>query len=177
MIYYILYLLLSFLSVFVIRIRQNQKIYVLLISVLIILFFQSLRWRTGTDWMPYFDEFKYSLYSYNRSDFEPLYKLLNQFIRLFTDNYTCFLIFECAINLFFIISFLKYMPITNPMLGLVYFFVISIFPIRYTLASSIILCSYNYILNKKFIHFCLLIILAFLIHRTAIVFFFYLFSL
>jgi len=103
-------------------------------------------------------------------EFESGYRLINYLVRVFSDNYTIFLFVECGLNLMFICLFLRSMPITNHMAGLLYLFSIAVFPIRYTLASNIILFSYSFILKKKFVPYILLILLAFSIHRMTIIF-------
>lgn len=169
MIYYCIYIVLAILSIFSLKIKPKQRILILYLAAIFVVLFQSLRWRTGTDWEPYYICFLDSL-SNSNDQFETGYIILNKIIRSFTDNYTFFLIAECSINLLFIVLFLRQMPISNPVLGLLYLFTIAIFPIRYTLASNIILYSYTYIIRNKLFPFILLVLLAFSIHRTTIIF-------
>lgn len=171
-IYIIIYI---FLSIFVLleeKVKQNQRICLFLINAFIIVFFQSFRWRTGTDWSPYHDFFISSNYKshVNNSDFELGYTYLNQFIRKFSSSYTIFLFIECTLNIFFIYLFANHMKI-NKCLILLISFSLAVFPIRYTLASNIILCSYKYIIERKKILFFLMCLIAFSIHRSVIVFF------
>lgn len=167
--YYALYIILGSLSILTIYVPKKQKILPALIGAVFILLFQALRWRTGTDWLAYYNGFIYSILSPNEQ-FELGFIKLNQIIRYISDSYTVFLFVECGLNLLFIILFLNKFCQQNPILGLIYFFVTSIFPIRYTLALSIVLYSYTYIYNKDLVKFCTLIIIAFLIHRSVIIF-------
>lgn len=150
--------------------KKEQRNLLLYLGAFVILLFQALRWKTGTDWNPYLNEFL----NVNRpgweEDFESGYVFLNSAVRHLSDSYTLFLFVECGINICLIIFFLKKMPIDNKIIGLLYFFAIAIFPIRFTLASNMILCSYTYILHKKLLPFCIIVICASLIHRTAIAF-------
>ncbi len=168
--YLLIYSLLAFLSISDYYVVRKQRIWLLLIGTIVVIFFQGLRWRTGTDWEQYYNEFV----NVNRpgwdDNFESGYKLLNSIIRTYTDKFTIFLLVECGLNAIFIILFIRSMPIGNPNLAYLYFFSFAIFPIRYTLASSIILYSYKYILAKDFRKFLLLVLLAFSIHRMVIVF-------
>lgn len=170
MIYYQIYLFLSLLAICASVAKKSQRELSLYLGAAVILLFQALRWKTGTDWNPYLNEFLNVNKPGLVDEFEPGYVFLNSIIRHLTDNYTVFLFVECGLNLFFTIFFLKKMPITNKPIGLLYFFAIAVFPIRFTLASNMILCSYVYILEKKIISFCVIVIGASLIHRTAISF-------
>ncbi len=170
MIYTFVYAILSVLCIINPTVKEAQKNWLMYGGALIILLFQALRWKTGTDWNPYLNEFLNVNSPHWIDEFEPGYQFLNSIVRHLTDKYTVFLLVECGLNLFFITFFLKKMPINNPCLGLLYFFVLAIFPIRFTLASNLILCSYIFILKRKIIPFCLLVISAYLIHRTAIAF-------
>ena len=171
--YYVLYFFLAVLCIINPYVKKTQQYSMVYLGAFAILLFQALRWKTGTDWIPYYEKF---LNSNNPAwekyiTFEYGFRYLNSIIRKITDSYTIFLFVECGLNLLFSIIFIKKMNVSNPCLALLYLFVIVIFPIRYTLAMSMILCSYYYILEKKFIPFTILVIGAFLIHRTTIIFF------
>lgn len=63
--------------------------------------FAGLRWQTGTDWIPYYENF---LDPYNRIDFEIGYHWYVLLIRNFTDDYTFFLFLTSFIPLLFIFA-------------------------------------------------------------------------
>lgn len=170
--YVLIFLVLSILAIVEEYAKPAQRNWLFPISILLIGTFQALRWETGTDWIPYHDFFIHSNSSFHReeSGFEWGYTWLNQCIRYFTDSFTVFLLVECFLNLFFIAWFAKGMR-ENKCMILLISFCLAVFPIRYTLASNIILCSYKYIIKKKIIPFIILFILAFSIHRSVIVFF------
>lgn len=170
MTYTLIYAFLAVLCIVNPAVKKEQKYWLMYGGAIIILLFQALRWKTGTDWNAYLNEFLNVNNSSWIDDFEPGYQFLNSIVRYITDKYTAFLFLECGLNLLFITYFLRKMPINNPCLGLLYFFVLAIFPIRFTLASNMVVCSYIFILEKKPIPFCLLILGAYLIHRTAIAF-------
>ncbi|EDB7743663.1 EpsG family protein, partial [Salmonella enterica] len=85
MIYYIFIVIFPFFSFVK---NKNIKIYALMLSFLFLVSFCSLRWQTGTDWLPYYDDF---MSPGNRHDFEIGYVLYVKLIRYLTDNYTLFL--------------------------------------------------------------------------------------
>lgn len=171
MIYALVYIILVFLTLFSNSVRAEQRRYLLYLGGAVILCFQALRWRTGTDWEPYLNEFLHVDLSGDTDNFEAGYRFLNFVCKETIGTFTFFLFIECGLNLLFIILFVKKFGKINPCLGLLYFFSINIFPIRFTLASSILVYSYCYILERKFIPFLLLNILAFSIHRSSILFF------
>ena len=171
MIYNFLYFSIGLFSIASLYLKRRQRFYPVIVFGALIILFQSLRWRTGTDWDPYLNLFKNVNTANLGHEFETGFWLLNSCIRYFTDNYSIFLFAECSLNMLFILIFLKSMSLSNPLLGLLYFFSLSVFPIRFTLATSIILLSYKFILKSKFWWFVFCVISAFLIHRTAIVFF------
>lgn len=75
--------------------RRDRDLY-LLATFLLLTVFLSLRWETGTDWDSYFEYF-HELDNYRA--FEIGYVLENEFIRLFTDNFTLFLLINSTIAL------------------------------------------------------------------------------
>lgn len=172
MIYLVVFIILSILVILEFLCKKEQRIYVLFAGILIIGLFQALRWRTGTDWAPYHDFFLSSNNQTNPNDenFEIGYALLNSSIRIFTSSYTVFLLFFCFLNLFILARFAISMKLQNYSFALLVLFALTVFPIRYTLASSIILCSYKYIIERKILLFILLFLLAYSIHRSVVVF-------
>lgn len=68
-------------------------------SLLLMLLFAGLRWETGTDWIPYYDDF---ISPNIRQDFELGYVTYVNIIRWFTESYTVFLLITTFIPLFLI---------------------------------------------------------------------------
>lgn len=173
MVYILVYLFVTILCIGEPFVKKTQKWFFLFIGISIIGLFQSLRWRTGTDWEPYSDFFFHANNHYRTElkGFEWGYTQLNILVRYFTKSFTVFLFIECFLNLYFITRFARAMPVNNICIVLLVFFASAVFPIRYTLASSIILCSYKYIIDKQFLKFLFFFVLALSIHRSIIVFF------
>ncbi len=170
MIYHLLFFLLAACCVVRLYTKPSQKNFLLFASACLIVLFQALRWRTGTDWLPYEEFFRSCISHPDSFEFEFGYAFLNRAVRSVTDSYTVFLFVECGLTVFFWSLFAREMNTQSPCVILLSLFVAGVFPIRYTLAAAIILCSYIYILQRRLVPFLLMVFLAFSIHRTAIVF-------
>lgn len=169
-------LLLSFCEIFSLK----RKITIKILSIIIFVFFifSFIRWETGTDWQSYYDVFKsikepwvmkedvYSL------EFESGFMFLNHLAKSISDSYTIMLFLQGAI-LFFCLntSLVKYS--LYPIFSLLIFYSMSlagIFFVRQTIAMCILLCAIPYITQRNKAKFIIIVILATLIHRTAIIF-------
>ena len=173
MIYLAIYIIIGIIAVVEQVVKKSQRKYLLFFAAIIIVSFQSLRWKTGTDWPPYYDFFISSENWSSCADygFEIGYSILNYLVRNITDSYTVFLIIECTLNCIFICLYAKYFGNGKyTTILLVTSFALMVFPIRFTLASNIIVYSYKYIIEKKPLQFGLLFLLAFSIHRSVIAF-------
>ena len=101
------------------------------------------------------------------------YIILNAIIALFTSNrYIFILIFTLIVYALVFYSMLKYTN-RSPMvillfMGLWFFFTFTY--LRQVLAASVVWCSIQYAINKKPLKFFTLIILAFTVHNSAIIF-------
>ena len=158
MIYFVVFLLLLVIALIEPYTKKQQKKYLTLVSVLIVVCFQGLRWETGTDWLPYYEGF---VNSADRDYIE---------VYLLTKSFTVFLFVECClIQIFYVIS-LKALNINNIPFFILTSFLPIVFPIRFTLAVAILFFSYVFILRNKFIPYLLCILLAISIHRSAILF-------
>lgn len=83
------------------RISLSFSIFVALLFMLLL---ASFRWETGTDWVPYHDDF---ISPNVRHDFELGYVAYVNLIRWFTDSYTIFLIITTLIPLIIIYTTLN----------------------------------------------------------------------
>lgn len=144
-------------------------------TVFVILWaFASLKWKTGTDWEPYYDTFYYFSKEYELN-FEPGYIKLVAFVRGFTSNYSIFLTifsFLCiSIKFSFFLKYNKETFFTLILLFFCYYFA-DIFAVRQSLAISLTLFSTIFIINKKPVFFILFVALATSIHTSSILYFF-----
>ena len=145
---------------------RDQKI-LSIISAIIIVCFQGFRWRTGTDWEPYLNAFLRP--EANREDYEIGHYIFNKAIRLFTGSYTVFLFIQCSIVAICQLKVADYFKVKNGSLVMLMSFVTTPFPIRYTMAVSIFLLSYKYIVENKLIKFIICTLIAASIHQIVIV--------
>ncbi|MFV5698713.1 EpsG family protein [Flavobacterium sp. ZT3R17] len=164
--------LFSFLEIFGLKKIDNIVLFSLLSFFLFSLSF--LRWETGTDWDAYLDFFNGSTEWFTIGEFEWGYSRINEFVKIFFNNYT-FLLFVLAVILFSfqskaILNFSPY-PITS-LLILWSTTYANVFFVRQTVATAILFFSIKYIQEKKFWFFLSMIGLAMLFHRTSIVFIF-----
>lgn len=146
---------------------QKKKICYCLAAVIIVLF-QGFRWRTGTDWEPYYNTFIYAL-TKNYYDLEPGFYVLNKVVRFFSSEYTVFLVLNSLLNLYLIKKFAENFGLFNSVAVLLYFFATTMFPIRMTTATCVFLCSYKYIENRNFYKYLFVLLIATSIHASVIV--------
>ena len=164
--YIIIYVILAIIAVIGCNKIKNQSI-LTAISFILIVCLQGLRWRTGTDWLPYENCFELSN-KYQVPYVEFGYYIFNKIIRCFTNSYTIFLLIECCIVAICQCVFSKQFLVKNISATLLYFFATCIFPIRFTLATAIFLLSYKYIIERKLLKFLLVYIIASSIHQIIV---------
>ena len=136
---------------------SQYKNYFFIISSTILALFIGVRWETGTDWTPYKDLFDTLQldwsFLFNIYHFDIGYVLFNAFIKLFTENYTIFLICNSSITIFLLSKLIiKISPYPN--LSLLFFytnFMIAQFmgSNRRMMAMVFILWFFYYIYTKK----------------------------
>ena len=165
--------ILAYLEVFNRHIVDKYKFLLLFFCYIFLIIHDGLRWETGTDWMPYTDFFNNLTlkYSIEDSPFEIGYTLFMYIIRLITDDYTLYLVihaiffyscfFYCitSISISPLVSILIFYTITLPYLGMN----------RQFLAMAICSVALVFLLKNNFKIFFLLVFVAFLFHRTALV--------
>lgn len=147
------------------------KILLCIASVWLILH-DGLRWDIATDWDKYYQFFQNCLTS-NPEKLEIGYVLLNQFVNLFTSEYTVFLLLFAVIEYASINWFFrKYSPL--PLMTM-FLFYCTMLPYvgmhRQYLAMFFCLFSFPYIIKRDFIKFSLMILGAFFFHKSCILFF------
>ena len=171
---YLIFILLlagSFLEIFDSK-RQGtaQIIYYLTLSILFLLSF--LRRERGTDWSGYYDYFS-NIYDLDFSNnFENGFIFLNYCIHYLFNSYTVLLFILAAIQYFFISKAIRYLSI-YPVLSLLCYFSVTkggIFFVRQYIALAILMYSIRYVIEKKIYMFLFAVIIACMIHRTALLF-------
>ena len=177
--YFLIIIALFFLSI-VENINTNvyneYKIKSFYISFILLVLFVGLRWETGTDWEPYvfvFDEMNSitSLFEYF-GFMEFGYLLINFVIRIFTANYTLFLLFHAILMYFILIK--AFNSLTNYVqLTLMLFFAITLGNMgsnRQLIALSLGLLGLAFLINGNKRMYFVLIGTALFFHLTSILF-------
>jgi len=158
-------------------IDETQKNILQTILFLFLVFQIGLRWETGTDWLPYLNHFL------NTSEinivlieaflgFELGYGIMVYIVRLFTDNYTIFLVIHSLIFYFLIFKANKKLS-PFPIISLMLIYALTIGYLgsnRQLLALALCLYSLKFVLAKRPIRFFLLVFVAFLFHSSALIF-------
>jgi hypothetical protein len=145
-------------------------------SFILLFLFTGLRWETGTDWFAYkelFDTLELNwTFLLNVYAFDLGYVVLNAIVRLFTDDYTLFLLVDSFIAVGIVFWFLrKYSPYPNLSLFIFYnaFFVSQFMGSnRRIISLGAGLFVFYYINQKNFRKFAIWQTFAFLFHRTSI---------
>jgi hypothetical protein len=138
--------------------------------------FTGLRWETGTDWDSYkdlFDDIEFNwTFLLNVYAFDLGYVLFNALARLFTDNYTIFLLIDSFFALTLVYLFLiKYSFNPNLSFFLFYnaFFIAQFMGSnRRMIAMGAVLFAFYFVYAKSKKKFAVWQGLAFLFHRTSL---------
>lgn len=161
--------------------EKNRKTTAILLTLLPLLILSMFRnYNIGNDTATYLNLFN-SLqwktigeYSIQDSRFEIGYLVLNKLIHFFTDDKQAILIVT-SIMIYGVFAIFTYRYSKLPWLSVFIFFMGGYFSasmntIRLYLALIITMCSYPFIKKRKIIPFIGIVTLAFLFHRSAIVF-------
>lgn len=147
------------------------------ISMVVLSLFIGLRWETGTDWLPYkllFDDLELNWsFLLDVYHFDLGFVLFNGVVRLFSDNYTVFLVANASITIYLLCKLLcRWSPYPNISLFIFYpAFMIAQFmgSNRRMMAMVFLLWAIYYLWNNKKKAYYLLVGLAFLFHRSSII--------
>lgn len=175
-----LFFYLFFFVLAVLELTEDLKPYrnvLAFISAFFLMFFTGLRWETGTDWFSYkelFDELELNWsFLLNVFSFDLGYVILNAIVKLFTDNYTIFLLIDSIIAVGIVFWFLKkYSPNPNISLFVFYnaFFVAQFMGSnRRIISLGSALFVFYFVHQIKYKKYALWQTLAFLFHRTSII--------
>lgn len=138
--------------------------------------FIGLRWETGTDWYPYrelFDTIELNwTFLVNIYSFDVGYVIFNALVRIFTDSYSVFLLINAFVTIYLLYK-LVIKTSSYPNLSLFIFY--SAFMIaqfmgsnRRMMAMVFILWGFYYLYERRKVRFALMIVLAFLFHRSSL---------
>lgn len=147
--------------------KGNSKVLLVFLTAWLILH-DGLRWNCGTDWYPYLEYYNNCLTE--ERDFEIGYVVLNKIIYTISGgNYTVFLLFFAAFEYIVFYRFFKhYSPIPALSLLVLYSTLLPLMGMnRQTIALMICLISVKFIINRQFIPWLLMVLLAMMFHVTA----------
>jgi len=166
--------------------NERRKNYIILITILLILQSGLRNWAVGSDTYQYYymfeevsyDSWKNILYNFfHNIGKDPFYDVFQKFFQVFTDNYQLYLIFVACIFMPALGHFIykNTEKVSHVTLAYIiymgyYYGFFSITGIRQTIATAFLLYSFEFLKNRKFIPFILLVILASLFHISALVF-------
>lgn len=143
----------------------------LLILFLITVFFIGLRYYTGSDWSGYINYF--NTVSWDNNTYEFGYKLLNLFVKNTVNDY--FFVQFLATFFFAFSVFRFYYKYNNQYLFLSIFLVLSLYfselfmaQVRQSIAIGVLLFGTDFLLDRKWIKYCICVFIACLFHKTAV---------
>lgn len=177
----IIYLSLSIITALMTHLSLKAKdklttIFCASIAIFLPSIFAGIRYGIGTDYFvmyrPYFESLiNRSIF---RDNMEFGYKFLNKFIALLGGDIQIVLFIMALITLFFTyLTLYEYKDRINVFMGMftymLLFYLLSFNAVRQMTAVSIVVYSIKYITKRNFLHFFILVILAFSMHYTAII--------
>jgi hypothetical protein len=158
---------------------KSHKKWMLMIPVLLFSIVFGMRYGVGIDFYAYLEMFEYGNTPYINvisESFEPAFVFLIHFCHYFNLGSFGYFFILAFIQIFFLyVSFrkhkyvLSFLPIVLIFTGIAMTGFMN--SIRQTIAFCIFVFSIHYISNKKLIYYCVLILLASLFHRSALILF------
>lgn len=173
--YYIILSVAGLFSLLEIKKLKRKDSFVLYAVLCIYLYVLSfIRWETGTDWNAYYTYFTNSAILRSNSDFEPLFAFINIFANNVFGEYT-FCLFILSSILFYFQTRGIYKMSIYPLTSLFMLVGIQFANVNYVrqwVAVMILFYSVYYIQQKKFFPYLACVLVAFLIHRSSLIFLF-----
>ncbi|WP_293899693.1 EpsG family protein [Sphingobacterium sp. UBA5670] len=169
---YVIYFVFALLAFFEINRGKYLLNKVLIVPFLVLFSLASLRWERGTDWGAYIGLFENVDNTFYLLAFEPGFYYVNYLVAAISDNYTIVLVIQALIIYtlhFYIFKKYSLQPYVSLMIWFG-FYMGSIFFVRFNVAVALTLFSFIFIEERKFWRFFACVIIAFLFHRSAILF-------
>lgn len=172
MVYFILFIIISIISLLELTNIKDKYTFILTIFIFLsLLIFAGLRYKTGTDYMNYYQIFKnINLNLYREKGFV----LLNYIIKNIFSNFSILILILTLISLstkfIYIIKFSYYWLITIFLYFSTYFLRWEMGAIRIGIAAGILMHSSLHIKNRNFFKFIFLVFIAFMFHKASILF-------
>lgn len=153
--------------------KVQKRVGFLLMTLMVLI--AGLRWETGTDWKSYyllFDEIDFDNFM-SIQHYDLGYKLLNLIVKIISNNYTFFLLFDSALAIYFVL-YIIYKNKTNVLIAVLvfytnYFLAHYLGSNRRIIAIGLGLGMFYCIYKNQYKKSIYLYIMAVLFHRTALV--------
>lgn len=162
-----------------IPVNRNPFLYIFIAAVPLILV-SGLRFNVGTDYKTYLELDSYIgsvFYGLNPVQCEPIYLLIIKFAKLFA-NYQIVYFITAFFFALFILDFLYYSSVdlvfSILLLLLSGVFSQSLNHMKQMLAVSIVFYAFRFLLNKSYLKYVACVLIATMIHDTALIFLFFL---
>ncbi len=172
MIYYITFLVYYLGGIYNVLSSNKKYVWALFVVFLLwLIFHDGFRWEIATDWDKYYAFFQDCLNS-NPEELEVGYVWTNQIVRLMTDDYSIYVLGHAIlINVFIFLFIKRYSPYPLFSIFVFYFLMLSYLGMnRQYFAVVICLYSIRFILENKKLPFLISIAIAFLFHKSCIIF-------
>ncbi|WP_371291853.1 EpsG family protein [Bacteroides sp.] len=151
--------------------KKRYKSLLWFICFFLLIFHDGFRWEIGTDWQPYYTFFQ-TCTDIVKSDYDIGYTLFNQFVRLFTDSYSVFLILFAIIQYIFVFESISKYSVA-PFLSLFLYYCLSL-PVlgmnRQFIALCLCLFAIRYIVSREIVKFLMCLLVAFTFHKSVVIF-------
>ena len=155
------------------EIIDKYKMYFVLFVYFLLVFHDGFRWQTGCDWDIYHNYFVNFFKELEirdaRSSFEPLYNLFVMSIRIFSDNYSVYLIAHAIV--FYLMVFwgvFKLSPVPFTTLMLLYMVIVPYMGTnRQLLFMGVYFIALYFLKEKQWWWFVLLVFVGYFIHHSA----------
>lgn len=173
---YIPFVLCAFFDFF--KTSQKNKNTILWFWVIVFTLFRGLRWEIGTDWNQFFDVYSHSgwdnIFSYYRDNWSNKvmdygYMFINA---LFNETGFPYTVFLLVTNFWIMWCFMDFSKRHSkyPILTLIMLMNIGVpFPVRQTIAFATSLWGYRFVVEKKWLKFIIVAIIASLIHKGSLI--------
>jgi hypothetical protein len=151
--------------------KKKYAVWTFYAMAVLLTLFVGLRYYTGSDWAMYLDAFDHPEQFFK--SFESGYVFVSQIFRIIFNNYY---VFQFATSAFVVFAasrlFKKYSNYPMACLTLLLCFLmynILMAEVRQSIALAIIILFADYIFDRKLVHFFLIVFIAMLFHKSAII--------
>lgn len=179
MIYLYVFIILAFFTFYFDILQKNTgKLVIYILECLILILFMGVRFRVGGDSLRYEEKFidlptlsEILKYGTEELGYQPLWYLLNAIIKKYLDSFILFQIVHASfLNIAVFFTFNKYVQHKFTAVLLYYvcwYLYFSTEVLRESFSVVVFMLSFHYLIEKRYIKYYLLSIIAFLFHSSA----------